>query len=158
MSIRAAGAKNASIGRCAYARHPLPGKLEISRLRAGEVISGLSGAVLLGWGGRRQLPVIRWLAPITGVSAVALPYTQAARAAPALPVALSVVVTVLGGATGVGLVGRVLIRPSSRSSAVAGAHVGLLAALGVAAGGYVSMRQEDGTDPAELGELEIIRV
>jgi hypothetical protein len=109
--------------------------------------------LLLGWRGRRQFPVLRWLSLITGVSALALPYTQATRRGPALPVSLSVVVTALGCVTSVGLVARVMRRTSREASS---AHVGLLAAGTVAVGGYASMRQEGGTDPAEFGELETI--
>ena len=78
--------------------------------------------------------------------------TTPTRRAPALPVALSVVVTALGGATAVGLLGRLLFGRARASSA----RFGLLAALTIAGGGYASMRQESGTDPAELGELETI--
>jgi hypothetical protein len=126
---------------------------EVSRLRAGEVASGLGGILLLSWTGRRRFPVIRWLSLTTGVFALALPYTQATRRAPALPVALSVVVSALSAATVLGLLGRTLVgRPRTRR----GAYFGLLAAMTTAAGGYASMRQESGADPAELGELQTI--
>jgi hypothetical protein len=121
----------------------------MSRLRPGEVLSGLGGIPLLLQAGRRQGPVSRWLGLVTGAVAIGLPYTQATRRAPALPVALSVVVTVLGGATATALVGQLLDRAR-------GARLGLLGALGIAVGGYASMRQEAGTDPAALGELETI--
>ena len=91
----------------------------------------------------------RSLSVITGISALALPYTQATRRAPALPVALSVIVTVLGGATATALARQARARAG-------GARVGLIGALGVAGGGYASMRQETGTDPAALGALETI--
>ena len=127
----------------------MPAAVEISRLRPGEVLSGLGGVLLLFGAGRRHGPVTRSLALATGACALALPYTQATRRGPALPVALSVVVTVLGGATAAALAGQV------RASA-GGAPLGLVGALGVACGGYVSMRQESGTDPAALGPLETI--
>lgn len=123
--------------------------VDISRLRAGEVAAGVSGALLLSRGRQRDARVLRWLSLITGISAIALPYAQATRRAPALPVALSVLVSALGGATAAGLLRRVFFRPGAN-------RLGLFAALGVAAGGYASMRQESGTDPAELGELETI--
>jgi hypothetical protein len=129
-------------------RHPV--SIDISRLRAGEVAAGLSGgALLLSWARRREAGVLPWLSLITGVSALALPYTQATRRAPAVPVALSVVVTALSGTTAVGLLRRMLFRSGAT-------RLGLCAALGVAAGAYASMRQESGTDLAELGELETI--
>jgi hypothetical protein len=111
--------------------------------------------LLLGWTGRRRLPVVRWLSLATAASALALPYAQATRRAPALPVALSVAVTTLGGATVVGLLGRVLVGARPRSK-LPGVYFGLLAALTTAGGGYASMRAESGTDPAKLGELETI--
>jgi hypothetical protein len=129
---------------------------ELSRLRFGEVVCGLGGVLLLGWRGRRAFPVIRWLSLTTGSSALALTYTQATRRAPALPVALSVIVTALGSATAVGLAGRVLVGRGRSSSNLSGTHFGLLAALTIAVGGYASMRQESGTDPATLGELETL--
>ena len=123
--------------------------VDISRLRAGEVAAGLSGVLLLAWARRPEAGVLRWLSLITGISALALPYAQATRRAPALPVALSVLVTALGGVTATGLLRRVLFRHSAT-------FPGLFAALGVVGGGYASMRQESGTDLAELGELETI--
>ena len=122
--------------------------VDISRLRAGEIAAGLSGALLLGSLGR-ETRILRWLSLITGISALALPYAQATRRAPALPVALSVVVTALGGVTATGLLRRVLFHHGTTLP-------GLFAALGVVVGGYASMRQESGTDLAELGELETI--
>lgn len=124
--------------------------VDISRLRAGEVAAGLSGgALLLSWARRREARVLRWLSLLTGISALALPYAQSTRRAPALPVALSAVVTALGGVTAAGLLRRVIFSHGATLS-------GLFAALGVAAGGYASMRQESGADLAELGELETI--
>ena len=122
---------------------------DLSRLRRGEVVAGLSGVLLLSWARRRDGRVLRWLSAVTGISALALPYVQATRRAPALPVALSVVVTALGGVTSAGLLRRVFFRHSATLS-------GFFAALGVAGGGFASMRQESGTDLAELGTLETV--
>ena len=123
-----------------------------SRLRAGEIASGVGGVLLLSWSGRRRLPVIRWLSVPTAASALALTYTQATQRAPAIPVALSVVVTALGSATAVGLLSRAVVGREQPPRA----YFGLLAASTVAAGGFASMRQESGADPGELGELETI--
>lgn len=129
---------------------PHPVSVDISRLRAGEIAAGLSGgALLLSRPRRREARVLRWLSLVTGMSALALSYTQATRRAPALPVALSVVVTALGATTAAGLLRRSFFGSGATRS-------GLLAALGVAAGGYASMRQESGTDLSQLGELETI--
>jgi hypothetical protein len=166
-----------------------PNGSELSRLRAGEVIAGAGGLLLLvfmfalkwyglsapvaeghvglpgatsctGW---QELVVVRWLLLVTGICAVLLVYFQATRRAPALPAALSVIVTVLGALSTLALVVRVLIAPPALATVGSldrstGAYLGLLAALATAFGGFASMRQEGGTDPAELGELETIRL
>jgi hypothetical protein len=163
--------------------------IELSRLRAGEVIAGIGGVLLLvfvfalkwyglsmpvaeghvglpgstSWTGWEELVVARWLLLLTGICAVLLAYFQAARRAPALPAALSVIVTVLGVLSTIALVARVLIAPPGLAAVgslerLTGAYLGLLAALAIAFGGFASMRQEGGTDPAELGELETIRL
>ena len=127
-----------------------------SRLRAGEVTAGIGGAVVLAWRGRRQFPVLGWLLATTGLGGVALTYFQATRRAPALPVALSVLVTVLGGGSAIGLLARLTVASRKDSLRPPGAYVGLAGAMAIAAGGYASMRQEAGTDPRALGPLETI--
>lgn len=164
-------------------------RIKLSRLRTGEIIAGLGGVLLLvfmfaldwyglaarlaeghqglpgatSWSGWQELPVIRWLLLVTGVCAILLAYFQASRRAPALPVALSVIVTALGAATLLSLLVRVLIAPPSLPGVGAldrltGAYLGLFAALAILYGAYASMRQEGGAAPAELGELETLRV
>jgi hypothetical protein len=100
--------------------------------------------------------VLRWLSLVTGAFALALTYTQATRRAPALPVALSVIVTALGFINVIGLLGRTAVRGARGSSTLPGTRFGLLAATTITGGGYASMRKESGADPAELGELETI--
>lgn len=161
----------------------------LSRLRAGEVIAGCGGLLLLvfmfalkwfglsqrlaqgraglpgatSWTGWQELPVLRWLLLVTGIGAVLLAYFQVTRRAPALPVALSVIVTVLGVVSTIALLIRVLLAPPSLTATgsldrLTGAYLGLFAALAIAYGGYASMRQEAGPDLAELGEIETLRV
>jgi hypothetical protein len=142
--------------------------LKLSRLRAGEMIAGAGGVLLLASGARSrsgwpQLPVLRGLSLVTGISAVLLVYFQARRRAPALPASLSVVVTTLGALSTTALAVRVLLAPSKRTAAgstyrFARAYVGLCGALAIAYGGYASMRQEGGTDPAALGEIETVSI
>jgi hypothetical protein len=158
-------------------------------LRAGEVIAGCGGLLLLvfmfalkwfglserlvqghaglpgatSWTGWQELPVLRWLLLVTGICAVLLAYFQVTRRAPALPVALSVIVTVLGVVTTIALIIRVLLAPPSLAATgsldrLTGAYLGLFAALAIAYGGYASMRQEAGPALAELGEIETLRV
>ena len=152
--------------------------LDARRLRAGEVIAGASATLLLifmfaltwyavsgplsetlsrglhepttfnGWNGLTHL---HWLLLVTIVAALALTYFQAAREGPAIPITLSLVVTLLGGLTTVALIYRVLIKtPGHMLDQRAGAYLGLVAAIGIAYGGYKSMREEGGTDPAIL--------
>jgi hypothetical protein len=123
--------------------------------------AGVPGAT--SWTGWQQLPVLRWLLLVTGICAIALAYLQVTRRAPALPVTFSLIATVLGAVSAVALVVRVLISPPSLAATgsldrLSGAYLGLFAALAIAYGGFASMRQEQGTDPAELGELETLRV
>jgi hypothetical protein len=113
--------------------------------------------LLLGWRGR-HFPVLRWLSLVTSASALALTYIQSTRRAPALPVAMSVIVTALGSMNAVGLLGRALVRAARGLPRLPGTGFGLLAAMTTIGGGYASMRKESGADPAELGELETIRL
>lgn len=160
--------------------------LDPRRLRLGEIVAGASAALLLiflfvpdwyavngllgqtagnlgaktTWNGWWGLSGLRVLALVTIVTALALTYFQLAGRRPAIPVVLSVIVTVLGGANAIAVIYRVLAGPPSNGSLLhqrAGAYLGLVAALGIAYGGYKSMRQEDGTDPATL-EIETVRL
>ena len=158
--------------------------LDVRRLRLGEIVAGSSAALLLifmfavpwyavsgplsetlgkglgqpttynGWNGLSHL---HWLLLVTIVTALALIYFQAAREAPGIPIVLSLVVTVLGGLSGLALIIRVLISTPSDLDQRAGAYLGLVAAIGIAYGGYKSMRQEAGTDPASLN-IETVRL
>lgn len=163
--------------------------VELARLRVGEVVAGIGGVLLLvfmfalkwyglsaklargqaglpgatAWSGWQELPVLRWLLLASAVSGILLAYFQTARAAPALPVVLSVVVTVLGGLSTIALIVRVWVAPPALPAVgsldrFTGAYLGLLAALAIACGGFASMRQEGGTDPAALGEIETFRI
>ncbi len=154
----------------------------ISRLRAGEIIAAASAVLLLvfmfalpwyrvksatsstvgastkvdGW---QALTHLRWLMVVTIIAALALAYFQATRPAPAIPVALSVIVTVLALLTSLVLVYRVLINVPGSDDLVdarAGAYLGLLAALGILYGGFASMRQE-GISPSDApSEIETV--
>jgi hypothetical protein len=158
--------------------------LNVDRLRRGELVAGASGLLLLvfmfaltwyavtgalrptlaalgrptsynGWEG---LTAVRWLLLATALVALALAYFQAAQRAPAIPVSLAVSVTVLGALSVLTLIYKVLINtPRSGLDQRAGAYLGLLAAIGIAYGGFASLREESGADPAELG-IETIRL
>jgi Mn2+/Fe2+ NRAMP family transporter len=145
--------------------------LEPSRLRRGEWIAGVSGLLLLAFmflvpwygvnsvigptaatlhlsttfDGWNSLTNLRWLMLVSALVALALAYFQATRRGPAIPVSLSVIVTVLGVITVLFLIYRVLINVPGSDSVIdrkAGAYLGLLSAIGIMYGGYASMRQE----------------
>lgn len=155
------------------------------RLRSGEVIAGGGGLLLLiflfalkwyavsgtlsptlaalgrptSWTGWSGLNHLRYFLLLTILVAFALVYFQASEPAPAIPVTLSVCVTVLGGLSALALIYRVLIStPGSGVGQRPGAYLGLAAALGIVYGGYRSMREEAGTDPRELGQIETVRI
>jgi len=110
--------------------------------------SGGGSSSLTGWQGLTNL---RWLLLLDAVLALALVVFQATRRAPAVPASMSVIVTWVGGLTFLWLGYRVLIDPPPHERY--GAYLGLLAALVIAVGGYLSMRQE-GISPKD-GPSEI---
>jgi hypothetical protein len=143
-----------------------------SRLRRGEILAG-AGAVLLlvflfagtwyrdgshpprsrtGW---QALTDLRWLIAVTILFGLALTITQVTRRAPAVPVALSVIVTVLGLITVLALIYRVLIDAPAHEQLVA--YLGLLSALVLAYGGGRSLRQEGIAPEDGPPEIPVIR-
>jgi hypothetical protein len=159
--------------------------MQITRLRPGEIIAAASAVLLLvfmfglpwysvkpglpaagsahavstklsGWQG---LTDIRWLILVTIIAALALAYSQATRRSPAIPVSLSVIVTVLALLTTLALIYRVLINVPGSDSLVearVGAYLALLSALGILYGGFTSMRQE-GISPSDAPtEIETV--
>ncbi|MGH2882293.1 MAG: hypothetical protein ACRDPA_06275 [Solirubrobacteraceae bacterium] len=92
---------------------------------------------------------------MTILAAVALVFVQATRRAPATPVTMSLVVMLLGMVTVVALIYRVLINPPPHQEAAA--YLGLLWALGIAFGGYFSLRQEGIARRDERRDIPIVR-
>jgi hypothetical protein len=91
------------------------------------------------------MTILRWLMLVTILAALALPLLQATRRSPAVPVSMSVIVTVLGSLTAILLVYRVLINLPGNDKFIdqkVGAVLGLVSALGIALGGFESMRRE----------------
>jgi len=157
------------------------------RLRHGEMIAGTGATILLvtlfalpwyglttrlaptavmldarttldGWDG---LSTIRWLLLITALAGLALAVAQAGRRAPALPVTLSVIVTILGAIATLALVYRVLLNPPGPNGLLdprAGAYAGLLACAGILFGGIRSMRQEGIAPRDEPAEIPTVRL
>ncbi len=144
--------------------------LDPSRLRRGELIVGASAVALLaltfalpwyglsgaparasralglpttvtGWG---ALTNLRWLMLLTILAGLGLVVLQGTRRAPALPATLSVIVSVLGTLTTLALAYRVLLNAPSDSflDVKASAYLGLISAVGIAYGGFASMREE----------------
>ena len=161
--------------------------LDLRRLRSGEVIAVGSAVLLLvfllvlpwygldapysqpferlgistttnGWNGLQHL---RWLVLVTIVAALALGWFQAARKTPAIPVTLSVIVTVLGTLTTIALTYRVLIaQPEAgpHEGVRIGAYLGLLSAAGIAVGGFLSMRKEGIADRDAPPDIPTVRL
>lgn len=143
--------------------------LNPSRLRRGEILTGVSAVLLLAfllagkWYGQgsqsrsgwQALTDLRWLLVVTIVAAFALVVAQMTRRSPAIPVTLSMTVTVLGLITVLALIYRVLIDAPAHEQA--GAYLGLLSAIGLAYGGFLSLRQEGIARRDAPAEIPIIR-
>ncbi len=160
-------------------------KFDPSRLRRGELIAG-GGAVVLalalfvlpfygvsstfaptlasegqattfdGWDGLLHL---RWLVLIAVLAGLALVFFQATRRAPAIPVTLSLVVTVLGLLTSAALLWRVVIDPPGGDLDVRwGGYVALAASLALFYGGYLSLRREGLSERDARTDIETVRL
>lgn len=148
-----------------------------SRLRRGEIIAGASAVLLvafmfaLPWydegraGGRHRingwqgLLHVRWLLLVTILAALALAYFQAARRAPAIPVTLSVIVTVLALLSAIVLIYKVLINPPGAHGPVdveVGAYLGLASTAAMLYGGFASMRREGISSRDAPAEIEVV--
>ena len=140
-----------------------------SRLRRGEILAGVSAVLLLiflfagkwyGEGGNshsgwQALTDLRWLLVVTVVLAFALVLTQMTRRSPAIPVTLSLFVTVLGLITVLALIYRVLLDAPAHEQA--GAYLALLSAIGLAYGGFLSLRQEGIARADAPAEIPVVR-
>lgn len=113
--------------------------------------AGATGGSLTGW---EALTSLRWLLVLTIAVALVLLFVQLTRRAPAIPVTMSTVVTVLGVISALALVYRVLINPHPHQQA--GAYLGLFAAVLIAAGGYWSMRQEGISAKDEPSDIPVV--
>jgi hypothetical protein len=124
--------------------------LRPARLRLGELVAGAAAVVLLvlllvaHWYGRgtgwQVLTSSRWAVLVTVATALGLVVTQATRRAPALPAALSVIVTVLGVLTVLWLIYRVVISPAPQERVWA--WLGLASACLLVVGAFLSLRRE----------------
>jgi hypothetical protein len=140
--------------------------MDLRRLRAGEWIAAISGAVLLvslflpwygagaedasGWEALAAVDVALGLVAAFGVSLLVI---TASQRVPAVPIALSAIVTL------VGLIGLVLVLirlgnlPDGFDGRELGVWLGLLATIGIVAGGALSMRDERLSPPGRHTDL-----
>ncbi len=147
--------------------------MELSRLRQGDLVAGIAGVVLLvvmfldwyaaggnatfqgqdidislGFNAWQAFSITDLILALTALSGIALAVLTASRRSPALPVALSVITTTLGALATLLVFYRILNQPGPNDFVEVkfGAFLGFLAVLAVAAGGYLSMRDEEGED------------
>jgi hypothetical protein len=140
---------------------------EPPHLRRGEIVAGAGGLALLiilfgldwlrsagvtrdGWS---AVPVLRWVIVVAALSALALTVAQATTRAPALPVSLSVIATVLSALTALLLIIRLL---TTGATLQPGAYLGLLAAIGMTYGAFASLRAEHGWTPGPDHPIETV--
>ncbi len=118
---------------------------------------GLSTSIN-GWD---ALSNLRWLIVLTGLVGLALVYVQGSRRAPALPISLTVIVSVLGFLTSIALIYRVVINPPGGYSDIQlrfGAFAAMFSAIAITIGSYRSLRV-DGIAPADApGEIETVKL
>jgi len=130
--------------------------MDLRRLRAGEWIAALSGVALLvslflpwygggaegdasGWEALAAVDVALALVAAFGVSLIVI---TASQRVPAVPIALSAIVTLVGLIGVVLVLIRVANLPGGFDSREAGVWLGLVAAIGIVAGAGLAMRDE----------------
>ncbi len=146
--------------------------MRLSRLRRGEIITALSAVVLLvlvftvPWvsfgnpgGGHTSAdawtgyPTLRWLILVTAVLGLLEGCLQAARSAPALPVAVDLMLVPLTVLTTLAVLIRVL---TGDGSPQVGGFAGLVATAALAGGAFMSLREEDGWTPGSEHPVETV--
>lgn len=129
--------------------------MDLRRLRAGEWVAALSGALLLvslflpwygagaedasGWEAFAVVDVALALVAAFGVSLLVV---TASQRVPAVPVALSAIVTIVGMIGVVLVLVRLADLPGGFDGRELGVWLGLLAAIGIVAGSALAMRDE----------------
>ena len=129
------------------------------RVRAGELVAGAAGVVLLAsmflswysisgrddtltaWGAFSVVDVLLALVALLGI---ALALSEVVGRGPALPVGLAVITTTLGLAATLLVLYRILNQPGPNDliSVEPGAYLGFLATLGVFLGAWLSLSDE----------------
>jgi hypothetical protein len=140
--------------------------IRLARLRRGELLAGAGAVALIvlmavvdWYGGRTGWQVLisaRWLALVTVVAALVLVVSQVTLRPPALPVTMSVIVTVLGLLNVLWLLYRVVISPAAHQRV--GSWLGLISACAIVVGAFLSMRQEGilpADEPRDIALVEL---
>ena len=129
------------------------------RVRAGELIAGAAGVVLLAWmflgwysvssrddtlTGWAAFSFVDILLALIALLGIALALSEVVGRGPALPVGLGVVTTTLALAGSLLVLYRIINQPGPNDliSVDAGAYVGLLATIGVFLGAWLSLSDE----------------
>lgn len=157
-------------------------QLELSRLRWPEWLIGAGGALLLismvllpwfqqlsstpgpppkffvassldGWHGVTHA---RWLMLVTILAALAVAFFQARERAPALPIAFTLIATLLAGLTVLWLIYRVWIDPPGGREI--GGWIGLISSAAILYGGYKSIRMEGIAERDGPAEIPTVRL
>lgn len=136
--------------------------MDTTRLRFGETIAAVSAVILfivmfLHWYGVKDtsISVSAWRAfsytdlicLLAIIVAIGLALLTMSQQSVALPVATSVITTVIGGIAALLVLYRILNQPGPNDIVTVKfwAYIGFLAAAGIAVGGYQSMREEGTT-------------
>jgi hypothetical protein len=131
----------------------------IRRLRFGEKLAALSALALFGFlfldwfglAGTRGVAgwdSLGWLALALCVLAIAaglvLPFVVAFYESPVLPVLTAIVTVLLGGLAAIAVIAEGIFQPGDSATTIvlSGYWLGLIAAAGIARGGFLSMREE----------------
>ena len=135
--------------------------MELSRLRAGELIAAAGGLALLlvmflDWYEAAGVGLSAWVVftitdvvlALAGVTAVMLAVVTAARRSPALPVAGSVITATIGVVATLLVLYRIINQPGPNEfiEVKFPAFLGFLCVLAIAVGGWLSMRDEEWPD------------
>jgi cytochrome bd-type quinol oxidase subunit 2 len=118
--------------------------------------------------------VVDVLLALVIITALALAFFQATRRSPAIPVSLSVLATVFGFIAVVAILFRIIVAPSLSVPGLrvpesasanhlshtveAGAWIGLIGAIAITAGGWLSMRTEGVASFDEQTDIETITI
>jgi hypothetical protein len=127
--------------------------MDLRRLRVGEWIVGACGVLLLislflDWYG--DPPATAWQAftvldlilAVLALAAISVPVVTATHRVPAVPLAIETLTTLVGMLGLILVVVRVLNLPGEADGREIGLWLGLVATLGIAAGGLIGMRDE----------------